>query len=67
MTLGNDSPRNWRKSSRSANTDNCVEVAPASYGAAVRDTKDRGAGYFTTSAHQWRLFVTAIKAGRFEG
>ncbi|MFI0467105.1 DUF397 domain-containing protein [Saccharopolyspora sp. 5N102] len=82
------SPTSWRKSSRSANTDNCVEVgrlegswrkssrsqqvsacvevASTSYGAAVRDSKDRAAGYFTTTADQWRLFVTAVKAGRFE-
>ncbi|MCI2418760.1 DUF397 domain-containing protein [Saccharopolyspora sp. K220] len=56
----------WRKSSYSQQETACIEVAPASYGAAVRDSKDRAAGYFTTSAHQWRLFVTAIKAGRFE-
>ncbi|MER7012832.1 DUF397 domain-containing protein [Saccharopolyspora sp. NPDC000359] len=56
----------WRKSSRSTNTDNCVEIVPATCGAAVRDSKDREAGYFTTTAHQWRLFVTAVKAGRFE-
>ncbi|MGW1681196.1 DUF397 domain-containing protein [Saccharopolyspora sp. NPDC002376] len=58
---------NWRKSSRSTQQETCVEVAPATYGAAVRDSKDRAAGYFTTTADQWRLFVTAVKAGRFEG
>ncbi|MEU6270644.1 DUF397 domain-containing protein [Saccharopolyspora shandongensis] len=56
----------WRKSSRSVNTDNCVEVGRAAVGAAVRDSKDRDAGYFTTTGQQWRLFVTAIKAGRFQ-
>lgn len=56
----------WRKSSQSAQQMTCVEVAPTTYGAAVRDSKDRAAGYFTASAEQWRLFVTAVKAGRFE-
>ncbi|MDA3627559.1 DUF397 domain-containing protein [Saccharopolyspora sp. WRP15-2] len=60
-------PNSWRKSSRSTNTDNCVEVGRVESGAAVRDSKAPDAGYFTTTADQWRLFVTAVKAGRFEG
>ncbi|MER7077450.1 protein of unknown function [Saccharopolyspora kobensis] len=60
------SPTSWRKSSRSQQVSACVEVAPTAYGAAVRDSKDRAAGYFTTTADQWRSFVTAVKAGRFE-
>ncbi len=59
------SPDNWRKSSRSTNTSNCVEVGRVAAGAAVRDTKDRGAGYFTTTGAQWSAFVAAIKAERF--
>ncbi|MBA8825601.1 hypothetical protein FHX42_002967 [Saccharopolyspora lacisalsi] len=34
--------------------------------AAVRDTKDRSAGYFTTSRTQWSTFVAAIKDGTFD-
>ncbi|WP_010313727.1 DUF397 domain-containing protein [Saccharopolyspora spinosa] len=56
----------WRESSRSQQVSACVEVVPTTYGAAVRDTKDRAAGYFTTTADQWQSFVTAIKTGRFE-
>ncbi|MGI8308801.1 DUF397 domain-containing protein [Saccharopolyspora hattusasensis] len=48
-------------------TSTCVEVGRVADGAAVRDTKDRAAGYFTTTAGQWSAFVDAIKAGRFKG
>ncbi|MFB9569494.1 DUF397 domain-containing protein [Saccharopolyspora hordei] len=35
-------------------------------GAAVRDSKDRAAGYFVADQAQWSAFIAAIKAGRFE-
>ncbi|MGI8310784.1 DUF397 domain-containing protein [Saccharopolyspora hattusasensis] len=35
-------------------------------GAAIRDTKDRDAGYITADQAQWRSFLTAVKAGRFQ-
>lgn len=63
----NQHPTAWRKSSRSSGgASNCVEVGFISGGAAVRDTKDRAAGHFTTTADQWTAFLTAIKSGRFE-
>ncbi|WP_338605124.1 DUF397 domain-containing protein [Saccharopolyspora sp. SCSIO 74807] len=57
----------WRKSSRSSQQTACVEVGRAADGAAVRDTKDRAAGYFTTTSGQWTAFVEAVKDGRFDG
>ncbi|RKT86192.1 protein of unknown function [Saccharopolyspora antimicrobica] len=55
----------WRKSSRSQGAENCVEVGSIHDGAAVRDTKNRSAGYFTATADQWQTFMNAIKGGKF--
>lgn len=55
----------WRKSSRSGNQTHCVEVGSTGDGAAVRDTKDRSLGYFTTTPGQWANFVNAVKSDRF--
>ncbi|WP_433871218.1 DUF397 domain-containing protein [Saccharopolyspora sp. CA-218241] len=57
----------WRKSSRSNSGGNCVEVGFGRDGArAVRDTKDRAAGHFTTTGAQWTSFLTAVKTGRYD-
>lgn len=66
MTLLPADPDGWRKSSRSTNTDNCVEVGRVGGGAAVRDTKHRAAGHFTTTGPQWTAFIDAVKAGRYD-
>ncbi|SFD70196.1 protein of unknown function [Actinopolyspora alba] len=65
MTLS-QLPDNWRKSSRSSNQTNCVEIGRIGTGAAVRDTKDRSAGYFTTTGTQWAAFIDAVKNERFD-
>ncbi|MCI2422030.1 DUF397 domain-containing protein [Saccharopolyspora sp. K220] len=57
---------NWRKSSQSQASSDCVEVGALSGGAAVRDTKDRDGGFFVATPSQWSDFLTAVKAGRFE-
>ncbi|WP_190817816.1 DUF397 domain-containing protein [Saccharopolyspora pogona] len=59
-------PRNWRKSSYSNPNGNCAEVGRLAGGAAIRDTKDRDAGYITADRAQWRSFLTAVKAERFQ-
>lgn len=55
----------WRTSSWSQPQTSCVEVGRTADGAAVRDSKDRAAGYFVASRPQWYAFVEAVKAGRF--
>ncbi|SFT66525.1 protein of unknown function [Actinopolyspora lacussalsi subsp. righensis] len=56
----------WRTSSYSGQGNACVEVGATDHGAAVRDTKDRSAGYFITTVSQWAAFIDAVKADRFE-
>ncbi len=56
----------WRKSSASDPV-NCVELAPTTYGVAMRDTKDRGRGpilHFTR--HEFHAFMAGCKAGDFD-
>ncbi|HEY8371351.1 MAG TPA: DUF397 domain-containing protein [Pseudonocardiaceae bacterium] len=56
----------WRKSSWSSTSSNCVEVAPVPSGAAVRDSKNPDAGYFTVDVRQWAAFIGAVKKGRLD-
>lgn len=57
---------NWRKSSRSGQGGQCVEVALTPTVVGVRDSKNRAAGHFTTTSPQWLAFVDAVKTGRFD-
>ncbi|NYH78521.1 hypothetical protein FHR84_001846 [Actinopolyspora biskrensis] len=55
----------WRKASYSSRETDCVEIGRIDDGAAVRDTKNRAAGYLTTTGRQWSAFIDAVKAERF--
>lgn len=57
---------NWKKSSRSADQGNCVEVAVTPEAVGVRDTKDRAAGHVTVTRTNWQRFVSQIKEGHFD-
>ena len=53
----------WRKSSYSSQSGNCVEVATNLPGTvAVQDTKDRQGPTLAVSCHDWRFFVRQIKS-----
>jgi hypothetical protein len=56
-------PTNWRKSIRSNEKADCVEVANDSETALVRDTKDRAAGYLTLSPTAFVAFAASITKG----
>ncbi len=71
----------WKKSSRSCDTANCVEVAFVSgrcesgncvqvaacpCEVKVRDSKDPDGAVLTFTADEWDGFLTAVKAGEFD-
>lgn len=56
---------NWRKSSRSNEMYNCVEVAFADQAVLARDSKRPGAGALSFSPGAWHTFVTGLRADRF--
>lgn len=58
---GNDPRAQWRKSSYSGNTGNCVEVAALDGLIAVRDSKDPSGPALTFSPESWQEFTAALK------
>lgn len=59
-------PQHWRTSSSSQPNGNCVEIGRADGRAAIRDTKNRAAGYLLTDLPRWSEFLTAVKTGRYD-
>jgi hypothetical protein len=52
---------NWRKSSRSNGSGQCLETASASGAVAVRDTEDRDGVILTITAEAWQRFTNGLK------
>ncbi|MGH3390603.1 MAG: DUF397 domain-containing protein [Actinomadura sp.] len=55
----------WRKSSRSGQEGQCVEVADLDQ-VAVRDSKSPSGPVLAFSRREWRSFVDHVKAGRHD-
>lgn len=62
---GDNSDREWRRSSRSYGGGNCVEAASARHGAhiGVRDSKDPGGAVLRFTPVQWNAFVAGLRSG----
>jgi hypothetical protein len=56
------STAHWRKSSRSTNTANCVEVAPAGPAVGLRDSKNPAGPLLTLPAPSFTNLLAVLKA-----
>ncbi|HUZ24147.1 MAG TPA: DUF397 domain-containing protein [Streptosporangiaceae bacterium] len=60
-------PHEWKKSSRSGSTGNCVEVAFNLRGiVAIRDSKDPDGPKLVFAPGEWNAFVAAVRSGRLD-
>ncbi|MFI7410295.1 DUF397 domain-containing protein [Streptomyces sp. NPDC049627] len=55
-----DGSLEWRKSSHSATAQTCVEIAQASLGVWIRDSKDVTMSPLHASANAWQCFLKDV-------
>ncbi|ABW10362.1 DUF397 domain-containing protein [Frankia sp. Mgl5] len=63
IAAGDVETLHWRTSSYSQPRGNCVEWAPGTGSAYVRDSKDRAGGTLEFSEQSWSSFVSAVRTG----
>jgi Domain of unknown function (DUF397) len=56
----------WRKSARSGQNGNCVEVANAGPAVAVRNSKDSAGPKLVVEPRNWRRFAADVKDGSLD-
>jgi hypothetical protein len=64
--MSNFARAQWRKSSRSGDSGNCVEVAETPGAIGVRDSKDRSGPILIFTPAEWLAFTEGVKAGEFD-
>jgi hypothetical protein len=57
---------NWKKSTRSNGSGDCVEIAELPDGVAVRDSKNPNDGVLRFTRREWRAFIHGAKDGEFD-
>ncbi len=56
----------WRKSTKSGTSGNCVEVRTHDGTIQVRDSKDQSGPTLTFTPAEWKAFVEGAKDGEFD-
>jgi hypothetical protein len=66
MISGDLTGARWRKSSRSADTGSCVELARTEAVFGVRDSKNANGPVVTLTADQGLAFLGAVRSGQLD-
>jgi hypothetical protein len=58
----NNTTTGWRKSTHSAGTGDCIEVASLAEGVVIRDSKDPAGSKLTLTPKAWQNLMHGVKA-----